>query len=74
VPVQISRLLDAHQIVIRDCRDLAERSEKLGDQGTNDLIVSEVLRPNELQSWFISEHLVEMPLVHGTEDVSKAAD
>ncbi len=74
VPVQISRLLDAHQIVIRDCRDLAERSDKLGDQGTNDLIVSEVLRPNELQSWFISEHLVEMPLVHGTEDVSKAAD
>jgi starvation-inducible DNA-binding protein len=53
---------------------LAERSDKLGDQGTNDLIVSEVLRPNELQSWFISEHLVEMPLVHGTEDVSKAAD
>jgi starvation-inducible DNA-binding protein len=74
VPVQISRLLDAHQIVIRDCRDLAERSDKLGDQGTNDLIVSEVLRPNELQSWFITEHLVEMPLVHATEDVSKAAD
>ena len=74
VPVQISRLLDAHQIVIRDCRDLAERSSKLGDQGTNDLVVSEVLRPNELQSWFVSEHLVEMPLVHSTEDVSKAAD
>lgn len=74
VPVQISRLLDAHQIVIRDCRDLAERSSKLGDQGTNDLIVSEVLRRNELQSWFISEHIVEMPLVHATEDVSKAAD
>lgn len=74
VPVQISRLLDAHQIVIRDCRDLAERSSKLGDQGTNDLVVSEVLRPNELQSWFVSEHLVEMPLVHSTEDVSRAAD
>lgn len=74
VPVQISRLLDAHQIVIRDCRDLAERSSKLGDQGTNDLVVSEVLRPNELQSWFVSEHLVEMSLVHSTEDVSRAAD
>lgn len=74
VPVQISRLLDAHQIVIRDCRDLAERSSKIGDQGTNDLIVSEVLRPNELQSWFISEHLVDMPLVRATEEVSKAAD
>lgn len=74
VPVQISRLLDAHQIIIRDCRKLVDRSDKLGDQGTNDLVVSEVLRPNELQSWFISEHLVDVPLVHATEDVSKAAD
>src|SRR5579864_9746547 len=41
VPVQISRLLDAHQIIIRDCRKLVDRSAKLGDQGTNDLIVSE---------------------------------
>src|SRR5206468_5054473 len=62
VPVQISRLLDAHQIIVRDCRKLAERSSKLGDQGTNDLIVSEVLRPNELQAWFVSEHLVNSPL------------
>lgn len=74
VPVQISRLLDAHQAIIRDCRELAERSSKLGDQGTNDLIVSEVLRPNELQAWFISEHLVNVPLVHATEESSKAAD
>jgi starvation-inducible DNA-binding protein len=74
VPVQISRLLDAHQIIIRDCRKLAERSSKLGDQGTNDLVVSEVLRPNELQSWFISEHLVNSPLVYSTEENSKAAD
>jgi starvation-inducible DNA-binding protein len=74
VPTQISRLLDAHQAIIRDCRELAERSSKLGDQGTNDLIVSEVLRPNELQAWFISEHLVNVPLVHATEESSKAAD
>src|SRR5215813_8801749 len=74
VPVVLSRLLDAHQIVVRDSRKLADRSAKLGDQGTNDLIVSEVLRPNELQAWFISEHLVDMPLVHATEEVSKAAD
>src|SRR5438270_6876059 len=74
VPVQISRLLDAHQIIVRDCRKLAERSSKLGDQGTNDLIVSEVLRPNELQAWFVSEHLVNSPLVYATEETSKAAD
>src|SRR5579864_2473823 len=63
VPVQLSRLLDAHQIVIRQTRKLAERASELGDQGTNDLVVSEVLRRNELQAWFLSEHLVEMPLV-----------
>src|SRR5579863_9035258 len=63
VPVQISRLLDAHQIIIRGCRELADRADKLGDDGTNDLAVSDVLRTNELQSWFLSEHLVNMPLV-----------
>lgn len=63
VPVQISRLLDAHQVIISHCRELAERSDKLGDTGTNDLVVSDVLRPNELQIWFLSEHLVDEPLV-----------
>jgi starvation-inducible DNA-binding protein len=74
VPVVISRLLDAHQVIIRHCRELAERSSKLGDQGTNDMVVSDVLRTNELQSWFLSEHLVETPLVHTGEEASQAAD
>jgi starvation-inducible DNA-binding protein len=63
VPVQLSRLLDAHQIVITQCRELGELADKLGDPGTNDLVVSDVLRPNELQVWFLSEHLVSAPLV-----------
>jgi starvation-inducible DNA-binding protein len=63
VPVQLSRLLDAHQVIIRLCRTLAERAQKLGDAGTNDVVVSDVLRPNELQAWFLSEHLVDLPLV-----------
>ncbi len=72
VPVQISRLLDAHQVIIRQCRELADRADKLGDQGTNDLAVSDVLRTNELQVWFLSEHLVNVPLVEAvdTEDVA----
>ena len=74
VPVQISRLLDAHQLIIRQCRELAELSAKLGDQGTNDMVVSDVLRANELQSWFISEHLVNAPLVEASPETSKAAD
>jgi starvation-inducible DNA-binding protein len=63
VPVQLSRLLDAHQIIIRQTRKLARRAVELGDDGTNDLLVSEVLRTNELQVWFLSEHLVDVPLI-----------
>src|SRR5262245_4154018 len=62
-PVQISRLLDAHQIVIRQTRKFARRAVELGDDGTNDLLVSDVLRTNELQVWFLSEHLVDAPLI-----------
>jgi starvation-inducible DNA-binding protein len=73
VPVQISRLLDAHQIILQDCHELAKLASKLGDDGTNDLVVSDVLRTNELQVWFLSEHLVAMPLVEA-DDSSAAAD
>jgi starvation-inducible DNA-binding protein len=67
VPVQLSRLVDAHQIIIRQVRTLARRATQIGDDGTNDLVVSEVLRTNELQTWFLSEHLVNMPLVRAVE-------
>jgi starvation-inducible DNA-binding protein len=62
VPVQISRLLEAHKIIIQSCLDISKAADDAGDQGTNDLVVSDVLRANELQSWFIGNHLVEMPL------------
>jgi starvation-inducible DNA-binding protein len=72
VPVQISRLLDAHQIIIGQCRKLAKRAQTIGDDGTNDLVVSDVLRTNELQQWFLNEHLVNVPLVVA-EDPGAAA-
>jgi starvation-inducible DNA-binding protein len=62
VPVQISRLLEAHKIIIKECLNLSDAANDVGDQGTNDLVVSDVLRTNELQSWFIGQHLVTMPL------------
>ncbi|MGZ4789881.1 MAG: Dps family protein [Terriglobales bacterium] len=67
VPVQLSRLLDAHQIIIREIRKLVRRASELGDDGTNDLLVSDVLRTNELQVWFLSEHLVNVPLIKAKE-------
>jgi starvation-inducible DNA-binding protein len=63
VPVQISRLLEAHEIIIKETRQAAGMAGDNDDQGTNDLLVSDVLRTNELQVWFLSEHLVEMDLV-----------
>src|SRR5207302_8693446 len=62
-PVQISRLLHAHEIVIKEARAMARRAADAGDDGTNDLIVSDVIRRNELQAWFVAEHDVDTPLV-----------
>jgi starvation-inducible DNA-binding protein len=63
VPVQISRLLEAHEMILKEAREFAERADKLGDDGTNDLLVSDIVRTNEQQVWFLSEHLVNLPLV-----------
>jgi starvation-inducible DNA-binding protein len=64
VPVQISRLLHAHEIVLKEARAMARQATEEGDDGTNDLLVSEVIRTNELQVWFVAEHVVDAPLVH----------
>ena len=63
VPAMLSRLLEAHEIVIEKVRDAIRRTGANGDDGTNDLLMSDVLRTNELQVWFIAEHLVDVPLV-----------
>jgi len=63
VPVQLSRLLEAHEAVLMEVRTAARLTDDAGDYGTNDLLVSQVLRTNELQVWFVAEHLVDVPLV-----------
>ena len=62
VSVQISRLLHAHEIVLKEARAMARLAAEAGDDGTSDLIVSGVIRGNELQVWFVAEHVVDMPL------------
>jgi starvation-inducible DNA-binding protein len=62
-PVQISRLLHAHEILLEEARAMAKLADKNDDQGTNDLLVSNVIRTNEMQVWFVSEHVVDTPLV-----------
>jgi starvation-inducible DNA-binding protein len=63
-PVQISRLLEAHELVVKEVRKASKQAADNGDDGTNDLLVSDVLRTNELQVWFVSEHIVDTDLVH----------
>ncbi|MET8571470.1 DNA starvation/stationary phase protection protein [Streptomyces sp. NPDC004783] len=63
VPAMLSRLLEAHEVILVDAHDAAARTAALGDDGTNDLFVSQVIRTGELQSWFLAEHLVDTPLV-----------
>jgi starvation-inducible DNA-binding protein len=63
VPVQLSRLLHAHEIVLKEARTMARLAAEHDDQGTNDLLVSDVIRTSELQVWFISEHVVDTPVV-----------
>ena len=62
VPVQLARLLHAHEIILLESRTMAKQAATAGDDGTNDLLVSDVIRTNEMQVWFISEHLVDVPL------------
>jgi starvation-inducible DNA-binding protein len=63
VPVQISRLLTAHEIILQEARASARKATEMGDDGTNDLLVSDVIRTNEMQVWFLAEHLVNVPQV-----------
>ena len=60
-PVQISRLLEAHELILKFARDAASKASDRGDEGTNDMLVSQVVRTNEMQVWFVAEHLVDSP-------------
>ncbi len=63
VPVIISRLLNAHETIIKEVREAIDATEESKDWGSNDLLMSEVLRTNELQVWFVAEHVVDTPVV-----------
>lgn len=65
VPVMIGRLLVAHETIIATIRRAIASTERNGDWGSNDLLMSDALRRHELQVWFLAEHLVDVPLVDG---------
>jgi len=71
VPVMIDRLLEAHETVIEKVRTGIKTTEESEDWGTNDLLMGDVLRRHELQVWFLSEHVVDVPLVNAVSTVSR---
>jgi starvation-inducible DNA-binding protein len=73
VPVQISRLLEAHEMILKEARTMAKQAADAGDDGTNDVLVSDVIRTNELQVWFLAEHVVDVPLVHADKASAASA-
>jgi starvation-inducible DNA-binding protein len=73
VPEQISRLLEAHEIILKEARTMAKQAAEADDDGTNDLLVSQVIRTNELQVWFLAEHLVDVPVVRAEQSKAVAA-
>lgn len=62
VPTQLARLLEAHEIILKESREGADAADDAGDDGTNDMIVASLIRMNEMQVWFIAEHLAETTL------------
>ncbi len=70
VPVMIDRLLEAHEIIIEKVRAGIKATEENEDWGTNDLLMGDVLRRHELQVWFLSEHVVDVPLVDAVSTVA----
>ena len=63
VAVMIDRTLEAHETIIRKVRAGISATEKSEDWGSNDILMSDVLRRHELQVWFLAEHVVDVPLV-----------
>jgi starvation-inducible DNA-binding protein len=73
VTMQLFRLMQAHELIIGATREAARGAAAGGDDGTNDLLVSDVLRVNELQVWFISEQLAGAGIANKEEEAARSA-
>jgi starvation-inducible DNA-binding protein len=59
VAAELEELCAAHETILTEARALARGAAERGDDGTNDLLVSGVIRTNELQCWFVVEHTAQ---------------
>ena len=63
VSVMIDRTLRAHETIIGKVRKGIKTTETSEDWGSNDVLMGDVLRVHELQVWFLSEHVVDVPVI-----------
>ncbi len=63
IPNVLTRLLSAHERIVKASRELADKAGEAKDTTTEDLLSSAVTPTNELQIWFVAEHLVDTPLI-----------
>jgi starvation-inducible DNA-binding protein len=73
VPVQLFRLLQAHELIIAATREAAQAAVAAGDDGTSDLLISDVLRPNEFQVWFVNEQLAGAGIADEEVEAARSA-
>lgn len=71
--VQLFRLLQAHELIIGETREAARAAAANGDDGTDDLLVSDVLRVNEFEVWFVSEQLAGAGIADKDEEAARSA-
>src|ERR1700761_1933405 len=72
VPAMLSRLLEAHETILTHAHTDAAKVMAQGDDGSNDLLVSDIIRTGEMEAWFLAEHLVDTPLVRASVPTQKA--
>ncbi len=72
VPVQLFRLLQAHELIIDETRQAAHAAAAGGDDGTNDMLVGDVLRVNEFQVWFINEQMAGAGIADKDEEAARS--
>src|SRR5260370_15970361 len=53
IPAMLSRLLEAHEMILSDTHDAAARVAALRDDGTHDFLVSEIIRTGALPAWVL---------------------
>lgn len=67
LPVQLSRLVEAHEVVLKGCHEAIKIAEANGDHGTVELLADHIILPNEKQVWHLAAHLTDTPLVCATK-------